>query len=393
MNNPLKTYLNENMSLMNDNVYKLFEILFNVHEWICHEIVILNIISKEMRNLVMDSSLKINFIMMHNINNKRFQQIFNSLKRNNLFRNVISVHLFNNRGVGVIETIKELNLQNIVSVDIGNNLLGNNDDLADLAKRLRLCPLTTLQVNDNNFNSGFLNLLLKNNNFLNLVLFDISYNIIGVEGANIIASELLRFGKLRKLNICNCSIRKEGAESIARNIGQCTGLTSLNVSFNDIGTKVAIEFLKTGLVSLNLRNNSINDENEEFASKLNCLTRLKKLNLADNYILKPSKFGEALQNLELLNLSDVGFNDKELPSKLELNTTLTDLDLSVNDIECDAAEHIIFSLNCTNLFSLDLSENQIDDGVDGIVKYCQEKFLALKYLDTDDNMLWEKRYS
>jgi Leucine-rich repeat (LRR) protein len=384
---------------MNDNVYKLFEILFNVHEWICHEIVLLSIISKEMRNLVMDSSLKINFIIMHQNNNKRFQQIFNSLKRNNLFRNVISVNLFNNGGIGVIQTItdEELNLQNIVYVDIGNNLLGNNDDLA---KRLSLCPLTNLEVNNNNFNSGFLKNLFTNTkkNFSNLVLFNISYNKIGVEGAKIIASQLLSLGKLQKLNICNCSIRKEGAESIASNIGQCTGLTSLNVSFNDIGTKVAIEFLKTGLVSLNLRNNSIRDEDEEFASKLNCLTRLKKLNLADNYILKPSKFGEALKNLELLNLSDVGFNDEEdntynLASILAQNTTLIDLNLSGNDIERDAAEHIIFSLNCTNLFSLDLSENQIDDGVKGIVKYCQEKFLALKYLDTDDNMSWEKRYS
>jgi len=391
---------------MNDNVYKLFEILFNVHEWICHEIVILSIISKEMRNLVMDSSLKINFIMMYQRNNKRFQQIFNSLKRNNLFRNVISVNLFNNGGIGVIQTItdEELNLQNIVYVDIGNNLLGNNDDLA---KRLSLCPLTTLEVNNNNFNSGFLKNLFTNTkkNFSNLVLFNISYNKIGVEGAKIIASQLPSLEKLQKFNICNCNIRKEGAESIASNIGQCTGLTSLNLSFNDIGTKVAIEFLKTGLVSLNLRNNCIRDEDEdeyeEFASKLNCLTRLKKLNLADNCIRKPSKFGKALKNLKLLNLSGTDFNDLDnleendiynLTLALKENTTLIDLNLSGNDIERDAAEHIIFSLNCTNLFSLDLSENQIDDGVKGIVKYCQEKFLALKYLDTDDNMSWDKRY-
>jgi hypothetical protein len=389
------------MSLMNDDVYKLFEILFNVHEWTCWEIVFLSIISNEMRNLVTNSSSKINFIIVHQQNNIRFQQMFNSIKAIKKLKNLTRICIYNNGGIGVIQTItdKELNLQNIVSVDIGNNLLGNNDDLA---KQLSLCPLTTLEVNNNNFDSGFFKNLFTNTkkNFSNLVLFNISNNKIGVEGAKIIASELLGLEKLKKFNIGECNIGKKGAEIIARYIGECTGLTSLNLSFNDIGTKVAIEFLEkcTGLVSLNLRNNCIRDEDEEFASKLNCLTRLKKLNLADNCILKPSKFGEALKNLELLNLSDIGFNDEEddiynLASILAENTTLIDLNLSGNDIERDAAEHIIFSLNCTNLFSLDLSENQIDDGVDGIVKYSQEKFRALKYLDTDDNMSWDKRYS
>jgi len=379
---------------MNDNVYKLFEILFNVreYEWIYYEIVLLSIISKEMRNLVMDSSLKINFIMMYQRNNERFQQIFNSLKRNNLFRNVISVHLFNNDGIGVIQTItdEELNLQNIVSVDIGNNLLGGNNNLA---KRLSLCPLTTLEVNNNNFNSEFFKHLFTNTkkNFSNLVFLNISANKIEVEGAKIIASQLPDLQNLKKFNISNCNIGKEGAKIIASYIEQCTKITNLNLSFNDIGTEVAISFLEkcTGLVSLNLRENCISDkEDKEFASKLNCLTRLKKLNLADNCILKPSKFSEALKNLKLLNLSGTDFNDLALQE----NTTLLDLNLSGNDIERDAAEHIIFSLNCTNLFSLDISENQIDDGVEGIVDYCQKKFRALKYLDTDDNMSWNKRY-
>ena len=177
------------------------------------------------------------------------------------------------------------------------------------------------------------------------------------------------------------------------------------MSFNDIGTKVATLLctICTGLVSLNLRDNCINDEkDEEFAPKLNCLTRLEKLNLANNDIKKPSEFGEALQNLKLLNLSSTDFynlnkyeeNDAyNLALALAHNTSLIDLNLSGNDIERDAAEEIIFSLNCTNLFSLDISENQIDDGIEGIEKYCKEKFRKLKYLDTDDNMLWDKRYS
>lgn len=389
---------------MNDDVYKLFEILFNVHEWTCREIVILSIISNEMRKLIEINNSKINFVFIHQKNNIIFQQIFNSLKAINQLKNVIRVNLINNDGIGVIETIngEELDLQKIVSVAIGYNSLKNNDKLAE---KLRMCTkISDLELNNNNFDSDFLKILFTKNNFSNLVLFDISFNKIGVEGAGIIAFELTHLQNLQKFNIADCNIGKEGAESIASNIGQCTGLTSLNMSFNDIGTKVATLLctICTGLVSLNLRENCINDEDDEFSSKLNCLTRLEYLVLAENCIKKPSLLCEVIKNLELLDLSNTGFynlnkyeeNDAyNLALALAQNTSLIDLNLSGNDIERDAAEEIIFSLNCTNLFSLDISENQIDDGVEGIKKYCEEKFPALKYLETDDNMDYNKRYS
>ena len=388
---------------MNDDVYKLFEILFNVHEWTSREIVILSIISNEMRKLIEINNSKINFVFIHQKNNIIFQQIFNSLKAINQLKNVIRVNLINNDGIGVIETITrgELDLQKIVSVDIGYNSLNNNDKLAE---KLRMCTkISNLELNNNNFDSDFLKILFTKNNFSNLVLFDISFNKIGVKGAGIIAFELTHLQNLQKFKIADCNIGKEGAESIARNIGECTGLTSLNMSFNDIGTKVATLLctICTGLVSLNLRNNCIDDD-EEFSSKLNCLTRLEYLVLAENCIEKPSLFSEVIKNLESLDLSNTGFynlnkyeeNDAyNLALALAHNTSLIDLNLSGNDIERDAAEEIIFSLNCTNLFSLDISENQIDDGVEGIEKYCEEKFRKLEYLDTDDNMLWDKRYS
>ena len=78
---------------MNNNVYKLFEILFNVHEWTCREIVILSIISNEMRNLIKINNSKINFVFIHQKNNIIFQQIFNSLKAINQLKNVIRVNL------------------------------------------------------------------------------------------------------------------------------------------------------------------------------------------------------------------------------------------------------------------------------------------------------------
>ena len=357
-----------------------------------------------MRKLIEINNSKINFVFIRQKNNIIFQQIFNRLKAIKQLKNVIRVNLINNDGIGVIETITrgELDLQKIVSVDIGYNSLNNNDKLAE---KLRMCTkISNLELNNNNFDSDFLKILFTKNNFSNLVLFDISFNKIGVKGAGIIAFELTHLQNLQKFKIADCNIGKEGAESIASNIGQCTGLISLNMSFNDIGTKVATLLctICTGLVSLNLRNNCINDEDDEFSFKLNCLTRLEYLVLAENCIKKPSLLCEVIKNLESLDLSNTGFynlnkyeeNDAyNLALALAHNTSLIDLNLSGNDIERDAAEEIIFSLNCTNLFSLDISENQIDDGIEGIEKYCKEKFRKLKYLDTDDNMLWDKRYS
>lgn len=390
---------------MNDDVYKLFEILFNVHEWTCREIVILSIISNEMRKLIEINNSKINFVFIHQKNNIIFQQIFNSLKAINQLKNVIRVNLINNDGIGVIETIngEELDLQKIVSVDISYNSLDNNDKLAE---KLSMCSqINNLELNNNNFDYYFLKKLFTKNNFSNLFLFDISSNKIRDEGAIIIASKLRCLQKLQKFNISDCNIGKDGAEKIVSNIEKCTGLTSLNMSFNIIGTNVAIKFLTncTGLLSLNLRNTCIDDEeDEEFASKLNCLTRLNDLNLANNCIKKPSLFSEVIKNLKSLDLSNTDFYNLDnfeendvygLALALSYNTSLIDLNLSGNDIERDAAEEIIFSLNCTNLFSLYISENQIDDGVEGIEKYCKEKFIALKYLDTDDNIEYGKRYS
>lgn len=389
---------------MNNNVYKLFEILFNVHEWTCREIVILSIISNEMRNLIKINNSKINFVFIHQKNKIIFQQIFNSLKAINQL-NIIRINLINNDGIGVIETMtgEELDLQKIVSVDISYNSLDNNDKLAE---KLSMCSqINNLELNNNNFDYYFLKKLFTKNNFSNLFLFDISSNKIRDEGAIIIASKLRCLQKLQKFNISDCNIGKDGAEKIVSNIEKCTGLTSLNMSFNIIGTNVAIKFLTncTGLLSLNLRNTCIDDEeDEEFASKLNCLTRLNDLNLANNCIKKPSLFSEVIKNLKSLDLSNTDFYNLDnfeendvygLALALSYNTSLIDLNLSGNDIERDAAEEIIFSLNCTNLFSLYISENQIDDGVEGIEKYCKEKFIALKYLDTDDNIEYGKRYS
>jgi len=363
------------MTFTNDDMYKLFEILLNVREWTCREIVIISVISKEMRKLINNNKNKINFVFVCNFYYStcaeiKFQQILNSLKEINQLKKISYLNLSHNGSFLTNEVLKiitncELNLQNIESIDISSNSL----------------------------DSDFLNKLSFN--FSNIVRLNIGGNKIGTKGANILASKFFLLTTLTDLCICDCEIGEYGAERIGQSIGQLR-LTRLSISENNIGTRGAINILKKipNLVFLNLSRNAIDISFfEEFAYNLNCLTKLTELNLANNYIKKPSLLHKVFKNLLSLNLCSNSFsyfnnNDIcKLGRVLSENTELLFLDLSCNNIKPYAAEFIILSLNCTKLVSLDLSSNKINGSVEIIRKYCKNRFPALKEkeLNTYDN--------
>jgi len=240
-------------------------------------------------------------------------------------------------------------------------------------------------------------------NFSNIVRLNIGGNKIGTKGANILASKFFLLTTLTDLCICDCEIGKYGAESIGQSIGQLR-LTHLSISENNIGTRGANDIIKKipNLVFLNLSRNAIDICSfeefaynlnicsfEEFAYNLNCLTKLTELNLANNYIKKPSLLHKVFKNLLSLNLSNNSFsyfdnNDIcNLGRVLSQNTKLLFLDLSCNNIIPYDAEFIILSLNCTKLASLDISYGSVEI----IRKYCKNRFPALKEneLNTYDN--------
>jgi hypothetical protein len=359
------------MTFTNDDMYKLFEILLNVREWTCREIVIISVISKEIRKLINNNKNKIHFVFVCNFLFPRsravkFQQILDSLKEINQLKNISYLNLSHNGSFLTNEVLKiitkyELDLQNIESIDISLNSL----------------------------DSDFLNKLSFN--FSNIVRLNIGGNKIGTKGANILASKFFLLTTLTDLCICDCKIGEYGAESIGQSIGQLR-LTHLSISENNIGTRGANNIIKKipNLVFLNLSGNAIDICSfEEFAYNLNCLTKLTELNLANNYIKKPSLLHKVFKNLLSLNLSNNSFsyfdnNDIcNLGRVLSQNTKLLSLDLSCNNIIPYDAEFIILSLNCTKLASLDISYGSVEI----IRKYCKNRFPALKEneLNTYDN--------
>jgi len=124
------------MTFTNDDMYKLFEILLNVREWTCREIVIISVISKEIRKLINNNKNKIHFVFVCNFLIPRsravkFQQILDSLKEINQLKNISYLNLSHNGSFLTNEVLKiitnyELDLQNIESIDISLNSLDSD---------------------------------------------------------------------------------------------------------------------------------------------------------------------------------------------------------------------------------------------------------------------------
>ena len=378
----------------------------------------LSMTSNEIRYLIDNCSNHIHLIgdQIHliyahkKISRRELKFYIKSFSRMNQLQKVTHFNLANNGfeyDEIFFELLGKLNLQKIKSFNISFNLIKN---VLYLPTILCKCEeITYLELANNNVDSYFLKLLLDNPKFSNLSHFGLSSNNIGIEGAKNLASALNCLIRLTNLNLDGCNIKEAGTISIANGIGLCTGLTSLALCNNDIGSHAATKIICqcSQLVSLNLGFNELgygeNEKIEEFESTLNCLTNLTELNLRANNIKKLSGFCKVFKNLKLLDLSENDFYDSDddendeinnLVSSLSNNTSLVQLDLSTNDIGPNAAESIVCALvKCTNLYSLDLSENQIDDSVEFIEEYCKNNFPALERLYIDDNKKYDKRYN
>jgi hypothetical protein len=184
-----------------------------------------------------------------------------------------------------------------------------------------------------------------------LTSLELSFNEIGAAGARALA----KLTGLTSLKLGGNEIGDAGARSLAK----LTGLNHLDLTFNRIGDEGARALVKSiGLTSLDLSDNQIGAEG---ARSLARLTGLTSLNLSGNQI------------------GDVGAR------ALAKLTALTSLDLSENEIEAEGA-HALTTL--TGLISLDLSGNRI--GAKGaralLESWCETSTLRILDLSGNGNM-------
>ncbi len=222
---------------------------------------------------------------------------------------------------------------------------------------------------------------------LNLSRLDLSSNTFGPEGAAIIASIIQFRSNLQGLNISVNLIGSEGAKYLSDGIRHFTNLEYLNLSANNIGFEgekaVADAIQHIELQIFNISWNSISTvQLFEYQSKL------KVLNLAATNIEAACKRGELVfsSTLEELNLSQNSIDCEGaimVAKALKPCSELTKLILSCNFIGYKGAEAIA-NIVTFKVQVLNLSRNQIGEQCSAIAKKL-DKFSNLK-LDMRHNV-------
>ena len=77
-----------------------------------------------------------------------------------------------------------------------------------------------------------------------LVTLDLSYCLIGDQGAKAIADAIVQAGEvcqMRTLHLCNCGIALEGGKALARALRECPSLLALYMNDNPLHNDAAHE--------------------------------------------------------------------------------------------------------------------------------------------------------
>ena len=180
---------------------------------------------------------------------------------------------------------------------------------------------------------------------------------------------------LKNLNLARTNLKEKSATLLLESLKEIPGITKLNLKQNDnIGPKIVqkiAELLRvnTSITDLNLSTINLGDGIIEICESLKSNTTLKKCNLSSNYIfnskstsLKIASVLELNSTLTNLNLSLNDLYSKVLIEGLKLNKSITALDLSDNKICSHAAPKFaeLLKIN-SSLTKLNISNNNLLD--------------------------------
>ena len=179
------------------------------------------------------------------------------------------------------------------------------------------CKLSTLHLDHcglNNFDVQILADALKN--CRNMLNFNISFNSIGIDGANTLASALKEYHDLHSLDISYNNIYNDGAKVIAYAIRNCGNLQTLDISHNMIdwdGAKaLALILERYDLHSLDVSYNDISkDGAQALAHAIKNCSNLHTLDVSYNMIGKDGAiaFADAIKHCSNLRTLELNHND------------------------------------------------------------------------------------
>ncbi|CAF0920662.1 unnamed protein product [Didymodactylos carnosus] len=218
--------------------------------------------------------------------------------------------------------------------------------------------MKSLDLRSNKLNGGSTMIIaqgLKVNKML--TSFDLSDNMIGDEGAKVIGEALTVNATLIGLDMGNNDLSVDGVEFISNSLKTNQALTHLYVADNDIeddGVYVLSDSIRN-LVSLDISGNNVTDEGVRVILKAN--TNVINLNLSRNRLgdvgaqylaqfLKSNNTPLACLSVEKTMISVAGI--AEIAKALKVNTTLTSLEISLDDPSDNLVTQIIGSLKANS---------------------------------------------
>ena len=209
---------------------------------------------------------------------------------------------------------------------------------------------------------------------------NISFNEIGDNGIAHIATAL-QTNTMKTLDISDCSISDEGAESLASALAVNRSLLELNISFNKIGDNgiahIATVLQKnTTLRTLAISSCSISDEGTESLARALAVNKsLQELNIGfneigDNGIAHIAIVLKTNTTMRMLDISGCSISDEGAESLVAANKSLQELNIGFNEIGNNGIAHIATALKTnTTMRTLDISSCSIsDEGAESLAR-------------------------
>ena len=322
-------------------------------------------------------------------------------------------------GMGII--IKSLiHMSNLKKLHIHDNVISDEaaDDIAVILSHST--SLENLDIRCNNLQAANAINILESIEPTSIKKLNIAHNMI--TDTHNLADVLSKFSKLINLNLSgndlksvkfldalnltkfNCShtnIDKKMAAGIARLLSYCHNLQILDLSYANLQRTGGINKLcKLKICSLKKINISGNLISTRTASKLAVLLssnhKMEKIDLSCND-LQESGIKKVLKSICISSLTDLNISNNNIAADLEdiaiildNATKLVELDFSCNMLRADSMDCLLYTSNAiyTTLTKFIIFANRINDGSNAkAIAYALKNNIRLQELDLSDNDL------
>ena len=250
-----------------------------------------------------------------------------------------------------VHSVFKLGFKKLSKLILSNNLIGTKGfiNLCEVllnCKNLKLLDISYNGIDKNTFNKETVNDLFSDI-LPNFYSFYYEGNYLPTNEVQNFVKAILNNKSLTYLFLQNNQINDDGMEILSFLISKNSFIHNLSIGYNKFTSKgienlcIGLKSKESRIIELCLQNNNLDEKSLSYlAEALNNYQTLFSLNLSynnfskgncGNFISQIILKCKRLKNLNLI-ACHLGFKVKEISESLEVNKSITYLDLSVNDI-------------------------------------------------------------